>query len=333
MSMRNTKDLFFAVLVSGCVLALPNGFAQEAYPSKPIRVIVPTATGGPTDVVIRGLSHWFAERNGQPFIIENRIGANTILAAEACAKAAADGYAMCVFPRATIALNPVLYQKRKLPYDAEKSFEPITNLVVGQQVLVLHPSIPASNFNEMVAWSKANPSRINYASAGIGSNVHLVMERMRRQTGASLTHVPYKAASEAPQAFQRGDVHLMYLIIGNPGVMDQIRTGKSKPLLQSGFTRNAQLPDIPTFAEAGVADFDPRNWFGMFAPAGTPKPVIAKLSTELNAILRLPAFKDKILVPMGFDALGGTPEEFASFLVEDRRRGAELVRDSGARLD
>lgn len=331
--MHTIRRVLFAGLISGCVLSLPNGFAQDPYPSKPIRVIVPTATGGPTDVVIRGLSHWFVERNGQGFVIENRIGANTILAAEACAKAAPDGYTICTFPRSTIALNPVLYQSRKLPYDAEKSFEPITNLVVGQQVLVLHPSIPAKNFNEMVAWSKANPNRINYASAGIGSNVHLVMERMRRQTGASLTHVPYKAASEAPQAFQRGDVHLMYLIIGNPGVMEQIRTGKSRPLLQSGFTRNAQLPDIPTFAEAGVPDFDPRNWFGMFAPAGTPRNVINKLSTELNAILRLPAFKEKILVPMGFDAIGGTPEEFGKFLAEDRRSGAELVKDSGARLD
>ena len=327
--MHTLKRAVFTGLLTG--LLLPNAFAQQPYPSRPIRVIVPTAAGGPTDVLIRGLSQWFAERNGQQFVIENRTGGNTIVAAEACAKALPDGYTICTFPRTTIALNPVL--RKNLPYDAEKSFEPITNLAVGQQVLVLHPSIPADSFDAMVAWSKQNPNKINYASAGIGSNVHLYVERMKRRTGASLVHIPYKAASEAPQAFQRGDVHLMYLIIGNPGVMEQIRTGRSKPLLTSGYSRHPQLPNVPTFAEAGVADFDPRNWFGMFAPAGTPKPLVAKLSAELNTILRLPAFKEKILGPMSFEAIGGTPEEFSAFLVEDRKRGAELVKESGVRVD
>jgi len=321
------------LVVALTALALPFCAIAQPYPAKPIRVIVPTATGGPTDILIRGLSHWFGERNGQAFVIENRTGANTIVAAEACAKAAPDGYTICVFPRSTIVLNPVLYRGRKLPYDAERSFEPITNLAVGQQVLVLHPSIPANSFNAMIEWSKQNPNRINYASAGTGSNVHVYMERMKRQTGASLVHIPYKAASEAPLAFERGDVHLMYLIVGNPGVMDQIRSGRSKPLLTSGYSRHPQLPDVPTFAEAGVGDFDPRNWFGMFAPAGTPNPVIAKLSAELNIILRLPAFKEKVLVPMSFEALGGTPEEFAAFLAEDRKRGAELARESGVTLE
>ena len=327
--MHTLKRAVFTGLLTG--LLLPNAFAQQPYPTRPIRVIVPTAAGGPTDVLIRGLGQWFAERNAQQFVIENRTGGNTIVAAEACAKALPDGYTICTFPRTTIALNPVL--RKNLPYDAEKSFEPITNLAVGQQVLVLHPSIPADSFDAMVAWSKKNPNRINYASAGIGSNVHLYVERMKRRTGASLVHVPYKAASEAPRAFERGDVHLMYLIVGNPGVMQQIKTGRSKPLLTSGHVRHPELPNVPTFAEAGVADFDPRNWFGMFAPAGTPKSMVAKLSSELNAILRLPAFKAKILAPMGFEAIGGTPEEFSAFLVEDRKRGAELVRESGVRLD
>ena len=331
--MNSSIRVLVLVLASGPLLQWHDGWAQQAYPSGPIRVIVPTAAGGPTDIVLRGLSQGFAARNGQNLVIENRPGANTIIAAEACAKAPPDGYTLCTFPKATISLNPVLYRDRKLPYDAEKSFEPITNLVVGQQVLVLHPSIPGNSFRDLVAYSKKNPNKINYASAGIGSNVHLTMERLMLETGARFTHIPYKAASEAPLAFERGDVHLMYLIIGNPGVMEQIRTGQSKPLLSSTDARNPMLPEVPTFTEAGLSILDARNWFGMFAPAGTPREIIAKLSSELIAILRTPAFRDKILTPIGMDAIGGTPEEFAKFLVEDRRRGAELVKLSGARLD
>ncbi len=331
--MSPLKRVLLLALVSAPLLHLQDGLAQQAYPSGPIRVIVPTAAGGPTDIVLRGLSQGFAARNGQSLVIENRPGANTIIAAEACAKAPPDGYTLCTFPKSTISLNPVLYRNQKLPYDAEKSFEPITNLVVGQQVLVMHPSIPGNSFRELVAYSKQNPSKINYASAGIGSNVHLTMERMMLETGARFTHVPYKAASEAPLAFERGDVHLMYLIIGNPGVMEQIRSGQSKPLLTSTDARNPMLPEVPTFAEAGLSSLDARNWFGLFAPAGTPKEIVAKLSADMVAILRTPAFKDRFLTPIGMEAIGGTPEEFARFLVDDRRRGAELVRISGARLD
>ena len=331
--MKILKRVLLLVLASGPLLYWQDGRAQQPYPSGPIRVIVPTAAGGPTDIVLRGLGQAFAARNGQNLLIENRPGANTIIAAEACAKAPPDGYTICTFPKSTISLNPVLYRNRKLPYDAEKSFEPITNLVVGQQVLVMHPSIPGNSFKDLVAYSKQNPNKINFASAGIGSNVHLTMERMMLETGARFTHIPYKAASEAPLAFERGDVHLMYLIVGNPGVMEQIRAGQSKPLLTSTDVRNPMLPNVPTFAEAGLSSLDARNWFGMFAPAGTPREIVAKLSAELVAILRTPAFRDKVLTPIGMEAIGGTPEEFARFLVEDRRRGAELVKKSGARLD
>ena len=331
--MNISRRVLTLVLANGLTLCWQNGMAQQAYPSGPIRLIVPTAAGGPTDVVLRGLSQGFAARNGQTIVIENRPGANTIIAAEACAKSPPDGYTLCTFPKATISLNPVLYRNQKLPYDAEKSFAPITNLVVGQQVLVMHPSIPGSTFKELVAYSKQNPTRINFASPGVGSNVHLTMERMMLETGARFTHVPYKAQSEAPMAFERGDVHLMYLIIGNPGVMEQIRAGQSKPLLTSTDTRNPMLPDVPTFAEAGLSSLDARNWFGLFAPAGTPREILAKLSTEMVAIMRAPGFKEKFLTPIGMEAIGGTPEEFARFLVDDRKRGAELVRLSGARLD
>ena len=323
------KATLLVVLVG--LLCCTNAAAQQRYPSKPIRVINITSAGGPTDIMARALGQGFAQMNGQNFVVENRPGANSIIAAEACAKAAPDGYTICLLPRNAISLNPYLY--RKLPYDGEKSFEPITNLVWGQQVLVLHPSIPSNTFKELVEYSKQHPNTINYASAGIGSNVHLTMELMKRQLGANFTHIPFKAAAEPPLAFERGDLHLMYLIIGIPGVMEQIRGGRAKPLFTSGDARSPLLPDVPLLAEVGFAKYDARNWFGMFAPTRTPKEIVEKLSADIVSILSGQAFRDKILAPAGFEAIGGTPEEFAKSLAEDRKRGAELVRISGVRLD
>jgi tripartite-type tricarboxylate transporter receptor subunit TctC len=306
--------------------------AQQPYPSKPIRVIIPTVAGGSADNMIRAVGQAFAERNGQPFLIESRPGANSIIAAETCAKAAADGYTFCLLTRSTISLNPSLYAK-KLPYDPGTSFEPITGLVIGQEVLVLHPSIPANTTGELVAYSKQHPEKINYASSGIGSNAHLMMERFKRHIGGQFTHIPYKGASQGPQAFAAGDVQLMYLGVGNPGVLAQIRAGKSNALLVSGDRRIPSLPNVPTFVEAGYRGFDAPNWFGTFAPAGTPKNIVAKLASEMTAIVRSPAFGDKFLAPSGYHGFGGTPEEFARFLAEDRKSGAALVKFSGARLD
>lgn len=329
LAVRHCLGAALSLLLIGAIWA-PQGAAQR-YPSKPIRIINITAAGGPTDIMARSLGQRFAEMNGRNFVVENRPGANSIIAAEACAKAAPDGYTMCILPKNAISLNPYLY--RSLPYDGEKSFEPVTNLVVGQQVLVLHPSIPANTFQELVEYSKQHPNTINYASAGIGSNVHVTMELMKRQTGASFTHIPFKAASEPPLAFERGDLHLMYLIIGIPGVMEQIRAGRAKPLFTSGDTRSPLLPNVPTFAEVGFAKFDARNWFGLFAPARTPKDIVGRVSADVASILGSAAYREKVLSPIGFEPIGGTPEEFARFLAEDRRRGAELVRISGVRLD
>ena len=320
-----------AVLVSGLFIDFPGAFAQQGYPGRPIRVIHPLPAGGVIDLFLRGLSQAFAERNGQNFLIESRPGANSIIAAETCAKATADGYAICILAKTTVSLNPSLYAK--LSYDPVKSFEPITQLVVSQEVLVVSPSLPVSTFRELVDYSRQHPGKINYASSGVGSNVHLTLERVKHQTGANFTHIPYKGAADTTQAFLSGDVHIMYLIIGNPGVVAQVQSGQSRALLVSGEARSPLLPGVPTFAEAGFANMDAPNWFGMFAPAGTPKEIIGKLSSELSAILRTPAFRDKFLTPRGFEGVGGTPDEFARFLVEDRKRGAELVRISGARLD
>ncbi len=312
-------------------LYLPGAMAQQGYPAKPIRVINSTAAGGVIDIMVRGLGQAFAERTGQNFVVENRIGANAIIPSEACAKAPPDGYTLCLLPKTAVSLNPSLYTR--LPYDPARSFEPITQLVVSQEVLVINPSIPANGLKELVDYSRQNPDRINYASSGIGSNVHLTMERLKLRTGASLTHIPYKGASEAPQAFLSGAVQLMYLIIGNPGVVEQIKAGQSRALVVSGEARSPLLPSVPTFTEAGYPGIESPNWFGMFAPAGTPKDIVSKLGGDITSIIRSAPFREKNLAPRGFQAVGGTPEEFGRFLAEDRKRGAELVKISGAKLD
>ena len=323
---RTASNLVAAML--GCCAAAA---LAQSYPSKPVRVINSTAAGGVIDLTVRALGQAFAERTGQNFIVENRIGANAIIPSEACAKAAPDGYTICVLPKTAISLNPSLYSK--LPYDPTKSFEPISELVISQEVLVINPSIPAHGLKELIDYSRAQPDKINYASSGIGSNVHLTIERLKLRTGASLTHIPYKGASEAPAAFLSGAVQLMYLIIGNPGVVEQIKSGQSRALVVSGEARSPLLPTVPTFTEAGYPNIESPNWFGMFGPAGMPKDMVSKLSSDLSGIVRSAAFKDKTLTPRGFQPVGSSAEDFARFLVEDRKRGIELVKISGARLD
>ena len=304
--------------------------AQQTYPNKPIRVINPLAAGGALDALLRRIGQAYSERTGQNFVVDSKPGANTIIAAETCAKAPPDGYTLCLLSNSTISLNPSLYSK--LPYEVPKSFEPITQVAFATQVLVMHPSIPASNINELVAYSKANPNKINFASFGIGGDGHLTMEWLKKKTGADMTHVPYKGAAPAQTAFSAGEVHLMLLIVGNPNLVSQINSGQRKALLVTGSNRSSLIPNVPSFAEAGYS-LDSQTWFGIFAPAGTPKDIVNKLNADLVAVLRSPEFQNKWLIPNGFEAVGSSPEDFAKFITSDSKRGADLVKISGATLD
>lgn len=305
------------------------GYAQQSYPSRPIRLLVPYPPGGPTDVLARSLAAAFFERNAQPFVVENRPGANTNISTEACAKAPADGYTICMIAT-PLSLNPFLYST--MPFDAEKDLDPITNLVFAPEVLIMSATVPANSIQELVSYSKAHPGKLNYASFGQGGTPHLVLEWLKKQTGAQLTHIPFKGAAQAVPALVTGEIHAIYLAVGTPGVVAQIKTGKIKALLASGSRRNPLLPDAPTFAEAGLPELGARVWFGLAAPAGTPKLMVQKLSAEVSAIIQSPAFSER-LAGLGFEPVGNTAEEFARFLAEDRVRGANLVRISGARLE
>ncbi len=309
------------------------GRAQTGYPSAPVRVIIPLAPGGAIDVMVRALGKAFEQRNPHGFIVESRAGANTIIAANACKAAPPDGYTICLLSRSSVSLNPTLY--KNLSYDPVKDFEPITNLAFAHQVLILNKNVPVKDFRELVAYSKEHPDKLNFGSFGVGGDTHLVVEWLKHETGAKMTHIPYKGASDAMLAFKSGDIQLIYLIIGNPDIARQINEGEVKGLLVPGSRRNSLVPDVPSFAEAGLSGDQSafETWFGMFAPRGTPAEIVKKLNAELSAIVKTPAFAKEYLLSKGFEPVGDSSEAFAKFIVEDQKKGKLLVDISGAKLE
>ena len=308
-------------------------FAQDKYPAKPLKIIVPLAPGGAIDVFVRALGKEFETRTSGSVVVENRAGANTIIAANACKSAAPDGYTICLLTRSTVSINPELY--KKLSYEPLKDFEPITNAFFGQQIVILNRNVPVDSFAELVDYSKKNPDKLNFASMGLGGDSHLIMEWLKHSTGAKIAHIPYKGFSEAMTSFKANDVQMIALLVGNPDLARQVRDGEVKGLLLPGSRRSPLVPQVPTFAEAGLrADattFTP--WFGLFAPKGAPAEYIEKLNAEFNAISALPEFRERFLTSKGFLPAGTRPNAFAKFLVEDRKVAAELVALSGVKLD
>ena len=308
--------------------SLPGAHAQ-GYPSKPVRIIVPYPAGGGIDVMSRLIGQRVAQRLGQSVVVENKPGAGTLVAAETVARAAADGHTLLITTDATITINPHLYAK--LPYDPVKDFAPITQLVLLNQLLLANPQVPASNLKELIAYAKSNPGKLNYASYGVGSQPHLAMEIFKSQAGIDIVHVPYKGIPQAVPAAIAGEVQLTFS--GAASSQAHIKAGRLKALAIGGVKRLGLAPDVPTFAEAGFPDVPANAWFGLFAPAGTPREVIATLHAEVTRILKDPEFMQKEIVAKGYELVAGTPEEFAAFLVADSKRNAVAVKISGARAE
>jgi tripartite-type tricarboxylate transporter receptor subunit TctC len=331
--MRFHKVVALATFASGLAVLSAAGLAQTSYPSAPIRVIIPLAPGGAIDVMVRALGKAFEQRNPYGFVVESRAGANTIIAANACKAAPPDGGSICLLSRSSVSLNPTLY--KNLSYDPIKDFEPITNLAFAHQVLILNRNVPVKDFKELVAYSKANPDKLNFGSFGVGGDTHLVVEWLKHETGAKMTHIPYKGASDAMLAFKAGDIQLIYLIVGNPDIARQINEGEVKGLLVPGAQRNPLVPGVPSFAEAGLSPDQSafETWFGMFAPKGTPAEIVKKLNAEFSAIVKTPDFANAYLISKGFAPVGDSGEAFAKFIVEDQKKGKRLVDISGAKLE
>lgn len=300
----------------------------ETFPSRPVKVIVPFAPGGPVDVLARAVGDSFRERTGQSLVVENKPGGNTSIGAAACKNSDPDGYTICLLTSSTITLNPFLY--KSLPYDAEKDLEPVTNLVMGRQVLMIASGVEVKNFAELVAYSKQNPDKLSFGSFGTGGDSHLVVEWLAKKSGLKVLHVPYQGAAPAMLAFERGDIQLMLPISTEP-VLDRIKSGKARALLVTGNKRDPNLPDVPTVQEAGLEAIGYETWFGSFAPAGTPRDRIDALAKIIGDIVRSDAFRSKY-VKAGYDAVGNTSAEFKKAIAAERGASKTLVEVSGVTI-
>lgn len=296
------------------------GFAQQPYYSRPISFILPVPPGGALDVFARALTKGFQDRTGGQIIIENRPGANFIIAGNACARARPDGYTMCMLLRDNISISPLI---EKIPYDPDKDLAPVTNMVYLRNLMVAHPSVPAKNFKELVEYSKKNPDALNYSAFG---SSQMLVEWIKKETGAKMTFIAYKGAGDAFKDFLGGRLQVIYLALSTPTLVADINSGKMTGLVVQSDKRIPQLPNVPSFVEVGLPDLAFRNWLGLFVPSATPKDHIAKLSADISGVIRSREFIDKYLAPAGYDPIGGTPEEFASFLQRDRKVGEMLAK-------
>jgi tripartite-type tricarboxylate transporter receptor subunit TctC len=317
-------------LVAPLLAALVSAVAQaQPYPAKPIRIIVPYTAGGPADLLVRGLGQKLTETWGQQVLVENRPGANEIIAADAVAKSPGDGYTLLLASDAVFTLNQHLYSK--IPYDPVKDFVPVGRLVTANLMMVARPNFPANTVGELIDYVRKNPGKVNYASVGAGGVNHLGMAWFATQNGLAMEHVPYKGLVQALQDMAEGRVDVMFAVIG--GAAPLLNAGKLKPLAVSGRTRNPLVPNVPTFAEAGFPNADASFYFGLAAPAGTPREVVARLGAESARIVNTPEFREKYLLNLGFVPVADTPDQFAAFLKTDRELGEKRVKASGAKLD
>jgi tripartite-type tricarboxylate transporter receptor subunit TctC len=316
-------------LRSALVFALACSLAYgQAYPSKPVRLLVPFSAGGTTDVLARLVGQKLAESLGQQVIIDNRPGANGNLGTEMVAKAPADGYTIALIFDGTIAINPAVY--RKLPFDPQKDLAPIGNVAQLPLIMVVHPGVPARNLAEFVAHAKANPGRINYSSAGPGSTGHLTGELLKVRAGIDLVHISYKGGGQAVQDLLGGQIQM--LLTGFPTAEGHLKGGKLRALAFSSAQRVATAPEVPTFAESGYPGFVVASWYGLFAPAGTPREIVRRLNADLNRILQAADVRER-LSTLGVEPTGGTPEQFAETIKVDTARWAKVVSDAGIRID
>lgn len=312
-------------LLAAC--AVPFARAQ-AWPAKPIRIVVPFPAAGTTDILARAAAQKMTEAWSQQVVVDNRPGAAGNIGAELVAKAAADGYTLLMGTVGTHAINASLYAK--MPYDHVKDFTPVVLVAGVPNVLVVHPSVPAASVAELIAFGKANPGKLNFASSGSGTSIHLAGELFKVSTGVAMQHVPYKGSAPALADLLGGQVQLMFDNL--PSALPHIKSGKLRALAVTSAARAPALPEVPTVAESGVPGFEASSWFGLLAPAGTPAEIVAKINGELARWIATPEAREKLLA-QGANAAGGTPEDFARHIAAETEKWARVVKQSGARVD
>ena len=310
-----------------CV-TVASGVSGQDYPSRPIRFLMPHPTGAGMDFVSRTIAQKLTERWGQQVIVDSRPGAGGIIGLQMAANAPPDGYTLVPTSIGPLAVNPSLYGK--LPYDTLRDFDPVTTLISALNVLVVNPAVPAKSVKELIAVAKSRPGQFRYASSAFGNTDHLAGEMLKSMAGIELVHVPYKGGGPAAIAVTSGEVEMIFAVYQN--VTSLVKAGKIRMLAVAGPKRWPTLPDLPTVSEAGVPGFAVDNWYGLVAPAKTPKAIVAKINAEILRILNMQDVRDS-LDANGMIPLPSTPEQFGAFLKSEIAKWAKVVKESGARVD
>lgn len=309
------------------IVLMSHAHAQSAFPSRAMRIVIPTAPGGGNDLVGRLLAQWLSERYGVAVVAENRTGAGTVIGNDIVAKAKPDGHTLLIAPAALV-ITPTMHQK--MPYDAAKDFAPVTQLASLSALIVVHPSLPVKSTKEMIGLARAKPREIFFGSAGHGTQPHLTMELFSSMANVKMVHVAYKGTTPALTDLMAGQVSIL---AGNiPQLLPMVRAGRLRPLGVTALRRAPAAPDIPTIAESGLAGFESLQWYGLFAPATTPRDIVERLNKETIAMLRVPQTRERLAAD-GADVVGSAPEAFAAFYHDELRKWAKVVRDAGIKAE
>jgi tripartite-type tricarboxylate transporter receptor subunit TctC len=319
--MKRWMGFAVGMLIPGLALA-------QAWPAKPMRIVIAQAPGSATDVISRVVANPLSESLGQPIVIDARPGAGGVLGTEVAARSAPDGYTLFMGNNSTHGSNPAVYAK--LPYDAVKDFAPVSFVASVPYVLVVDPKLPVNTVQELIAYAKARPGKLNYASAGNGSTHHFCGELLKSMTGIDMQHIPYKGSGPGIAGLLGGEVSMMFSNVADIG--SQIKAGKVKPLAVTATKRASTLPEVPTMAEAGLPDFVITSWFGLLVPAGTPAPIVARLNAETVKVLGRAEVKST-LAAQGLEVAPSSPEAFAAHIQSEIARFTKIARAAGIKAE
>lgn len=321
------KQILIRVAVA-CATLLPAGaaFAQN-YPERQVRLVIPYPPGGGTDIIGRVVAQHLGTNLGQQFVVDNRGGAGGTIGTDAVAKSAADGYTLLMVPTSHV-INPSIYPK--LPYDTLRQFTSITLAASATIVLGAHPSVPVKSVKELIAFAKARPGQLNFGSAGNGTVFHLTGELLKRQAGVDIVHVPFKGGGPVVQALAGGQITLAFETM--LAMTSHMQAGRIRPLAVTSAKRSSVMPELPTVAELGFPDIIAENWYGFYAPAGTPAEIVSKLNAEIVKILKLPEVR-KRFQELGTETMGSTPRELDDYLRKEMAKWSRTAKEAGARID
>jgi tripartite-type tricarboxylate transporter receptor subunit TctC len=321
-------------VVRWAILALLQGASPALwaaipdYPSRPIRFLVPSAPGGTPDIIARVIGGELTKQMGQQVVVDTRPGAGGVIGMQMLAKAPPDGYTIGYGPVSAVAVIPNLYPK--LPYDSEKDFQAVTQLVFGLHILTVTPSLPVRSVQELIDYAKSNPGKLSYGSSGSGSTQHVGMELFKLMSGTQMVHVPYKAIQQAITEVIGGRVHVVFDNLASMG--PHVRAGRVRALGVTSAKRSPAFPELPTISEAGLTGFEVTTWSGVIVPAGVSKAIVVRLNAEINKALASPAMKENIGM-LGYELVGGTPEQFTQFVKKEVSKWSDVVKRTGAKVD